>query len=180
MRHTWRVAAQLGDDFVVDAGNAKSRWAVLAMCAGMTTVCVALVIWGGLVGLVGGLPGVVFFGAICLPYIVFRAVRPASPLIVSTDGFTVKQYAVDAGFIGWEEVQSIETSSVGAFSWVVVRLHDPVAFVRRHRLVRRVLLRLNSGLRRGYVRISGVRLPLPVSEVAAIMEAKRSGLPDTG
>jgi hypothetical protein len=117
MRHTWRVTAQLGDDFVVDADNAKSRWAVLAMCAGMTAACIALVIWGGLVGLVGGLPGVVFFGAICLPYILFQALRPAPPLIVSTDGFTVNDYALDAGFISWEEVQSIETSSVGAFSW---------------------------------------------------------------
>ena len=150
------------------------------MTAGLTAVCIALVIWGGLVGLVGGLPGVVFFGAICLPYIVFRAVRPPSPLIVSTHGFTVNEYALDAGFISWEEVQSIETGSAGAFSWVVVRLRDPAAFVRRHRPVRRALLRLNSGLRRGYVRISGVRLPLPVSEVVAIMEAKRSGLPDAG
>jgi hypothetical protein len=180
MRHTWRVTAQLGGDFVVDADNAKSRWAVAALVAGMTAVCIALVIWGGLVGLVGGLPGVVFFGAICLPYIVFRAVRPVSPLVVSTDGFTVHEYALDAGFIRWEEVQSIETSPVGAISSVVVRLRDPVAFVRRHRPVRRALLRLNSRLRRGYVRISGVRMPLPVSEVAAIMEAKRSGLPDAG
>jgi hypothetical protein len=76
MRHTWRVTAQLGGDFVVDADNAKSRWAVAAGAAGMTAACVALVIWGGLLGLVGGLPGVVFFGAICLPYIVFLAVRP--------------------------------------------------------------------------------------------------------
>jgi hypothetical protein len=180
MRHTWRVTAQLGADFVVDADNAKSRWAVAAGAAGMTAVCVALVIWGGLLGLVGGLPGVVFFGAICLPYIVFLAVRPVPPLIVSADGFTVRQYALDAGFISWQEVQSIETSSVGAFSQVVVRLRDPVASVRRHRPVRRALLWLNSGLRRGYVRISGVRLPLPASEVAAIMEAKHSGRPDAG
>jgi hypothetical protein len=115
MRHTWRVSAHLGGDFVVDADNAKSRWAVAAVAAGLTAVCIALVIWGGLVGLVGGLPGVVFFGAICLPYIVFRSVRPVSPLIVSTDGFTVHEYALDAGFISWEEVQSIETSSVGRF-----------------------------------------------------------------
>jgi hypothetical protein len=174
------VTARLSGDFVVDADNSKTRWALVAMDAGLTAVCVALVIWGGLVGLVGGLPGVVFFGAICLPYIVLRAVRPASPLIVSTDGFTVSQYAVDAGFVGWEEVQSIEASSVGAFSWVVVRLQDPAGFVRRHRPARRALLRLNSGLRRGNVRVSGAVLPLPVSEVAAIMEAKRSGLRDAG
>jgi hypothetical protein len=53
MRHTWRVTAQLGGDFVV---NAKSRWALAAGAAGMTAACVALVIWGGLLGLVGGLP----------------------------------------------------------------------------------------------------------------------------
>jgi hypothetical protein len=174
------VTAQLGGDFVVDADNAKERWAIAAAAVGLTAVCLALVIWGGLVGLVGGLPGVVFFGAVCLPYIMFRAIRPAPSLIVSTDGFTVSDYALDAGFISWQEVQSIETSSVGAFSWIVVKLWDPAAFVRRHRSVRRALLRLNSGLRRGYVRISGVRLPLPVSEVAAIMEAKRGGLPNTG
>jgi hypothetical protein len=56
MRHTWRVTAQLGGDFVVDADNAKSRWALAAGAAGMTAACVALVIWGGLLGLVGGLP----------------------------------------------------------------------------------------------------------------------------
>lgn len=143
----------------------------------MTMVGIALIIWAGLPGLVVGLLAVVFFGAICLPYIVFRAARPASPLIVGTDGFTVNQDALDVGFIRWEEVQSIETSSLGAFSWVVVTLRDPASFLGRHRPARRALLRLNSGLRRGYVRISGVRLPLPVSDVAAIMRTKRNGLP---
>jgi hypothetical protein len=173
------VTAELGGDFVVHDDDAKSRWAVAAVAAGFTAGGVALIIWAGLLGLVVGLLVVVFFGALCLPYIVFRAVRPASPLIVGTDGFTVNEHALDAGFIRWDEVQSIETSSVGAFSWVVVTLRDPAAFVRRHRPVRRTLLRLNSGLRRGYIRISGVLLPLPVSDVAAIMEAKRNGLPST-
>ena len=179
LQHTWRVTAELGGDFAVDADDSKSTWAVAAVAAGFTAGGVAMIIWAGLIGLVVGLLTVVFFGVICLPYIVFRAVRPPSPLIVSTDGFTVNEHALDAGFIRWDEVQSIETSSLGAFSWIIVTLRDPAAFVRRHRSGRRALLRLNSGLRRGYVRISGVRLPLPVTEVAAIMETKRNGLPGT-
>jgi hypothetical protein len=57
---------------------------------------------------------------------------------------------------------------------VSVQLRDPDAFLRRHSAVRRVLLRLR-GTGRSTVRISGVILPRPVSEVAAIMEAKRRG-----
>jgi hypothetical protein len=57
---------------------------------------------------------------------------------------------------------------------VTVQLRDPDAFLRRHSPVRRMLLRLR-GTGRRTVRISGVILPRPASEVAAIMEAMRSG-----
>ena len=147
---------------------------MVAIGAGMTAVSVALVIWGGIAGLLGGLPGAVFFGAICLPYIVFRAVHPAPVLTVGSDGFTVRQYAVDVGFVAWDEVQGIETGSRGAFSWIMVTLRDPAAFLQRQRPVRRGLLRLNAGLKQGHVRIAGVRLSLPVGDVFQIMEARRN------
>lgn len=75
LQHTWRVTAELGGDFAVDADDSKSTWAVAAVAAGFTAGGVAMIIWAGLIGLVVGLLTVVFFGVICLPYIVFRAVR---------------------------------------------------------------------------------------------------------
>jgi hypothetical protein len=161
-------------DIVVEAEGAPGGWSVVAMCAGMSVACVALVIWGGVLGLAAGIPGVVFFGVICLPYIVFRAVHPVPMLTIGSDGFTVRQYAVDVGFVAWEEVQGIETDSRQAFSWIVVTLRDPAAFLQRHRLLRRALLRMNTGLKRGRVRIAGVSLSLPVGDVVQIMEARRS------
>lgn len=160
-------------DFVVDIMSARDRWFIVAVTAGMTGVCVLLVIWGGVVGLIGGLPGAVFFGVICLPYIVVRALRPRPSLIVSADGLTSNGHALDMGFISWDEVESIGTTSRGAFSSIVVTLRDPDAFLRRHRPVRRVLLQLNGKARLATVRIPGVNLPLPVTDVAEIMEARR-------
>jgi hypothetical protein len=168
------VTEEPGGDFVVGPMNTRDRWIVVALAVGMTAACAALVIWGGLIGLIGGLPGLVFFGLVCLPIILLRAVRPQPELVVSADGLTVNQSATDLGFISWDEVESIGTTSHGAFSWVTVQLRDPDAFLRRHSAVRRVLLRMR-GTGRSTVRISGVILPRPVSEVAALMEAKRRG-----
>lgn len=167
----------ISGDFVVEAKDPRSRWELAAICAGLTAVCVALVIWGGLVGLVCGLPGAVFFGAICLPYIVLRAIHPVPVLTIGPDGFTVRQYATDAGFVSWDEVHSIETGSRGAFSWIIVTLRDPMAFLKRHGRSRRALLRVNSDLRRGRVRIAGVQLSQPVGDVVQIMEARRNAVP---
>jgi len=161
-------------DIVVEAEDAQGGWSLVAVCAGMSVASVALLIWGGLVGLVAGLPGVVFFGVICLPYIVFRALHPVPVLSIGSDGFTVRQYAVDVGFVAWDEVQGIETDSLGAFSWIMVTLRDPAAFLQRHRLRRRALLKLNAGLKQGHVRISGAGLSLPVDDLVQIMEARRN------
>jgi hypothetical protein len=163
-----------GGDFVVGPPNAKNRWSVTAMAVGMTAVCVVLVIWGRLVGLIVGSVGIVFFGLLGLPVILLRAVHPQPVLVVGADGFTVNQDATDLGFISWDEVASIGTTSQGSLSWVTVQLRDPDAFLRRHSPVRRMLPRLR-GTGRRTVRISGVILPRPASEVAAIMEAMRSG-----
>jgi len=48
--------------------------------------------------------------------------------------------------------------------------------LRRHRPVRRALLRLNGKARLSAVRIAGASLPLPVSDLAEIMEARRNGV----
>ena len=170
------MTIQSGGDFVVDFMSTTDRWSVVAMGVAMTTVSVLLAIFGGMVGLIVGLLGVVFFGLICLPYIVFRAVRPGHALVVGADGFTVNDHALDLGFISWNEVEGIETTSRGPFSWVVVKLRDPAGFLRRHRPVRRALLRLNGKARLSAVRIAGASLPLPVSDLAEIMEARRNGV----
>jgi hypothetical protein len=70
------VTEEPGGDFIVGPLNARNRWSVVAMAVGLTAVCAALVIWGGLIGLIVGLPGLVFFGLLCLPVILFRAVHP--------------------------------------------------------------------------------------------------------
>jgi hypothetical protein len=168
------VTEEPGGDFIVGPLNAKNRWSVVAVGVGLTAVCAALVIWGGLIGLIGGLPGLVFFGALGLPVATFRALRPEPELVVGADGFTLNQSATDMGFISWHEVESIGTTSLGGHSWVTVQLRDPDAFLRRHSAVRRVLLRMR-GTGRSTVRIPGVILPWPVTEVAAMMEARRRG-----
>jgi hypothetical protein len=168
------VTQEPGGDLIVGPPKARDRWTVVAIGVGLTAVCAALVIWGGLIGLIGGLPGLVFFGALGLPVVTLRALRPAPELVVSADGFTLNQSATDMGFISWDEVESIGTTSLGGHSWVTVKLRDPDAFLRRQSAVRRVLLRMR-GTGRSTVRIPGVILPQPVSEVAAMMEAKRRG-----
>jgi hypothetical protein len=170
------MTIQPDGDFVFDFMSTKDRWYSVAIGVGMTTVSVLLVILGGVVSLIIGLIGVVFFGLMCLPYIVFRAIRPGHRLVVGADGFTVNDHALDLGFISWHEVEGIETTSRGPFSWVVVKLRDPAAFLRRHSPVRRALLRLNGKARLSAVRIAGVNLPVPVSDLAEIMKTRRNNV----
>jgi len=113
--------------------------------------------------------------AVGMTTVVFRAVRPGHALVVSADGFTVNDYALDLGFVSWDEVGSIETTNRGPFLWIIVKLRDREAFLRRHRPLRRALLRLRGKSALATVRISGVKLPLPVSEVAQLMEARWHG-----
>jgi hypothetical protein len=96
-----------GGDFVVGPPNAKDRWSVVAMAAGLTAVCVALAVWGRLPGLIVGSVGTVFFGLIGIPVVLLRAVHPQPALVVGADGFTINQDATDLGFISWDEVASI-------------------------------------------------------------------------
>ena len=170
------MTIQPGSNLAVDFMSTKDRWSVVAMGSVMTTFSVLLAIFGGLAGLIAGLLGAVFFGLIWLPYIVFRAVRPGHALVVRADGFAINGAALDPGFISWNELESIETTSHVPFSSVAVKLRDPAAFLRRHRPVGQALLRLNGKARLSAVRIAGVNLPMPVSDRAQIIETRRHGV----
>jgi FtsP/CotA-like multicopper oxidase with cupredoxin domain len=170
--HTGRVTTGLPDEIIAGPDNAKERWAVVAAGAGMTAVCIALMIWAGPVGFGIGIVGTVFFGMLCLPYIVFRALRPAPHLVIRADGLTLNRNAVDHGFIAWSEVADVAVGSLGAYSWVEVTLRDPDAFLRQHKVFRRALLRFNGSRTVGTVRIFGPHLPVSVADAAAMMQAR--------
>jgi hypothetical protein len=161
-------------DFVVDSRTVGDWRPRVAGGVVMTAGSILLAIWGGLSGLIVGLTGTVFFGLICLPLIVARAVRSGHDLVVGADGFTVDREILDIGFVSWDEVESIGTTSLGTVSLVLVRLRDPAAFLRRHRPLPRVLLRLFGMSRLRTIHISSLDLPMPVSEMAQLMEARRA------
>jgi hypothetical protein len=165
---------QSDGDFVVDSPASRDWRLGIAGGAVMTAVSILLAIWGGGPGLIIGLAGTVFFGLICLPLSLVRAARPRHDLVVTADGFTVDRGIADIGFVSWNEVQSIGTTSLGPVSFVLVRLRDPAAFVRRHGLVSRIPLRLLGQSRLRIVQISSQDLPMPVSEMARMMEARRT------
>ncbi len=170
------MSFQPNGDLVVEFMNAKDRWFIAGACAAMTIVCLLLALFGGTVGLVVGIVGLIFFGVICLPYVVARAIRPGHALEVRADGFVANNFALDVGFVAWNEVASIDVETRGSLSSVVVRLVDPVALLRDRRPARRALLRLNHGAKRGIVRIPTTAFPVGAAALAEIMESRRGGV----
>jgi hypothetical protein len=178
-RHTGDVTTEAVSDFVVAAEATRSRWGVVALCAGMTAVGVALILLGGLLGLVVGAAAVAFFGALCLPLILLWAIHPVPRLVISSTGITINRYAVsDSGMVGWDDVTTVGVASSGSLSWVSVTVSDPAEFLRRQPRARSALLRLNGWGRQPVVRVTSTALPVPAGDVAAAITARRGSPPD--
>lgn len=178
-RQTCDVTTEAVGDLSVAAEATRGRWGAVAVCAAMTAGGVALIIFGGLLGLVVGAAVVAFFGALCLPLITLWAIHPVPRLVVSTAGITINRYAIsDTGVIGWEEVTTVGIASRGSLSWVSVTVRDPAEFLRRQPRGRRALLRLNRWGRLPVVRVTSVALPVPASNLAAAITARRGSPPD--
>jgi hypothetical protein len=173
------VATEAVSDFVVAADGTRSRLFLLAVSAGFTAVGIALIILGGLPGLVVGAAAVAFFGALGLPIFLFWVIHPIPRLAINSTGITINRYAIsDCGMVGWDDVTTVGAASKGSFSFVSITVRDPAEFLRRQPRARRVLLRLNGWGRLPVVRVTSSPLPVSASDLAAAITAGRGRPPD--
>ena len=95
--------------------------------------------------------------------------RPA--LVIDALGVTDHASAVGAGFIGWEEIESVAVSSFGESRFLVIVPHDARAILARQPPLKRVIMAINSGLVGSPIALPGT-LSLPLEEVAAHLQAR--------
>jgi hypothetical protein len=173
------VTTEAASDFVVAGDGTGTRWGLAAVCACFTAVGVALIIFGGLGGLVVGAAAVAFFGALGLPIFLFWVIHPIPRLAVNSTGITINRYAIsDCGMVGWDDVTTVGVASKGSSSFVSVTVRDPAEFLRCQPRPRRALLRLNGWGRLPVVRITSAPLPVSTSDLAAAISAGRGRPPD--
>lgn len=174
------VAIEAISDFVVASEAARTRWVTVAICAGMTALGVAFIVFGGLlVVVVIGAAVVAFFGALGLPLVVLWAIHPVPLLIISTTGITINRYAIsDTGMVGWDDVTTVAVASKGSLSWVRVTVSNPAEFLRRQPRARRMLLRLNGWGRLPVVQVLSTGLQVSASDLAAAVTVRRGRPPD--
>jgi hypothetical protein len=73
---------------------------------------------------------ILFFGTAML-FIVGRLFSSTPALVLSTEGFTDRASIFAPGFIGWEEVAGLATTSLANQEFLVVMLRDPQKVIDR-------------------------------------------------
>lgn len=90
-----------------------------------------------------GVVTLLFFGSAA-----FFSLRPliarGPGLILNQDGFIDHSSAIAAGFVPWEAVAAISSTSYRGNSFISVILHEPQQFLARQTLLRRGLMSMNK------------------------------------
>lgn len=125
---------------------------------------------GGILLLLVGVVSLLFFGPATV-YLLYQAVTERGPALVLSDrGFTDNSSALRAGFVAWDEVESVGAYPMG----VTIRLRDPRAVLARQPAWRRALMKVNSKIASGDIFISVVSLPLQPEELLRLINEKWS------
>lgn len=128
---------------------------------------------------IAGLLGVVFFGA-CFVYVVLRLVRPRPSLIITDSGIVDYASAVSAGYIRWDEIESIFISwiqvSLRRHKFLSIKLKNDQEFLSRQSALKATMLRANMSLGGAPVAIPGNALPMTLEELMQVIEKKRPGV----
>ena len=120
-------------DTVIARSRSKAGWALVG-CAAFVAVSVALIASGHPVGVPVGVLGAVTFGAFGVLWAAL-GLRSGPGLLVDDHGFDDRSSAVAVGRVPWSDVVSVGAVEVAGVPTIVVRVHDPEAYVGRVRLV---------------------------------------------
>jgi hypothetical protein len=110
-----------------------------------TVAGVALMLYGGIVGVVAGLLSVVFFGGLC-GYAFIRTVRGQGRLAIVADGLEIGLPGTRGHVVPWRDIQSISVTTIGSVEFTAVCLTDYRAFHGLSDQEAKVFLQLIRGL----------------------------------
>jgi hypothetical protein len=167
------MATQHADDVVIRT-PARQRWrqgGIGMILTGVSAVLVATQPYGVL-GLVVGIVGLLFFGPVTV-VLLYRAVRRSPALVLSASGFTDRSTIVCAGFVPWRDVHSIDEQAFRGRIFVTVTMKDRAAFRRQLPAWRRPLAWMNQSLVAGDVHIPESVLPVTSAELVRMMRSLR-------
>lgn len=109
--------------------------------------------------------GVFFFG-LCLLYMAWRLVAPKPSVIVSEQGVYDDASLINAGWIGWDEIQDLKISELGQQRFLTIILKDEWEVLARQNLPKRYFMVLNADRFFGSpVNIPQVTVPMPLEEL---------------
>lgn len=111
-----------------------------------TVAGVALLLYGGIFGVVAGLLSIVFFGGMC-GYAFIRTVRGQGRLAIVENGLEIGLPGTLGHVVPWRDIESIGVTKIGSAEFTAVCLADYHAFLERMSDEEvKVFLRLVRGL----------------------------------
>lgn len=124
--------------------------------------------------IVGGYGGIAFFG-LCLPFCLYRLIRPKPMIVVSRDGLFDNASAIGAGWLRWHEIAEIKILSFMSQRFLGIVPVNLESVLARTSFWRRLFLRMNRQLVHAPINIPESVLPMSVDELLEKINEYRPG-----
>ncbi len=113
---------------------------------------------------------VVFFG-LCGIYGLIKLFDRKPGLIVSKRGVFDNSSAVNAGWIDWEDIYGFEVSQIQLTKFLVIVVDDPSKYLRGMNPIKKLMMKMNSGIVGSPITISSNSLSCDFAELREILES---------
>ena len=114
--------------------------------------------------------GILFFG-FCGVYGVVKLFDTKPGLIISQRGVFDNSSAVNAGWIEWEDIYGFEVSQIQLTKFLVIVVEDPSKYLKGMNPLKKVMMKMNSGMVGSPITISSNSLSCDFAELREILEA---------
>src|SRR5215467_8125472 len=111
-----------------------------------------------------GIASIVFFG-LCFGIGVSKLARRTPALIIHSSGLLDNGSALSAGFLPWNEIESIFVSSIRNQRFLAIRVRDEEAMLSRQSGLKAKLMKLNVSLAGAAINIPLTTLPMSLEEL---------------
>jgi hypothetical protein len=160
-----------------------SRWKLVLLALGSLVfvfLCALIVLgWFGadfsLLVLVAAYVGVPFF-SLCFVYWAYRLLRRKPSLVVDERGIYDNASAIGAGWLGWEEIKEMYVFEYQGQTMLGIVPEDEEAILSRQSTLKRLIMRINTGVLgvESLINIPQTALPISVEELLARAEQFRA------
>lgn len=118
-----------------------------------------------------GLIATILFSASCI-FVVKRIVNPKPLLLITESGITDMSTACGAGFIAWEEIQSINVKKSFTQEFIAITVYDLNKLMRRISSHKQVAMKMNLMLNYPPVAISLNTADIELNEVVLLIQKR--------